>query len=190
MKLLDTIIPGCYEIEFIPRLDARGSFVKTFHATAFRELGLESGFSEGFYSVSNRNVLRGMHFQLPPADGAKLVYCLQGAVLDVALDLRTGSPAYGKFATFPLSVADTAAASAAYIPRGVAHGFYSLTGPSVVVYLVSSEYDPNFDTGVLWNSFGFDWPDATPAISERDANLVRFNDFVSPFRFASTEMNV
>jgi dTDP-4-dehydrorhamnose 3,5-epimerase-like enzyme len=76
MKLQDTKIPGCYKIEFISREDARGSFVKTFHATAFRELGLESGFSEGFYSISNKNVLRGMHFQLPPADGTKLVYCL------------------------------------------------------------------------------------------------------------------
>ena len=72
MKLESTIIPGCYEIEFTSRQDTRGSFVKTFHATVFRELGLESGFSEGFYSVSHQNVLRGMHFQLPPADAAEV----------------------------------------------------------------------------------------------------------------------
>jgi hypothetical protein len=88
MKLYPTIIPGCYEVELSPRLDKRGSFVKTFQATAFRELGLETGFLESFYSVSQPNVLRGMHFQLPPSDGAKLVCCLQGEVLDVALDLR------------------------------------------------------------------------------------------------------
>jgi dTDP-4-dehydrorhamnose 3,5-epimerase len=186
MKLLDTIVPGCYEIEFISREDARGSFVKTFHATAFRELGLESCFSEGFYSMSNRNVLRGMHFQLPPADGAKLVYCLQGSVMDVALDLRIGSPSYGRVANFNLAAGNK---TAAYIPRGVAHGFYSLTGPSVIVYLVSSEYNPKLDTGVHWNSFGFDWPDTNPLVSERDTKFVRFNDFASPFRFASAEMN-
>jgi dTDP-4-dehydrorhamnose 3,5-epimerase len=187
MKLSKTTIPGCYELEFISREDARGSFVKTFHTTAFRELGLESGFSEGFYSVSHQNVLRGMHFQLPPMDGAKLVYCLQGRILDVALDLRTGSPSYGKFTTFQLSSANP---TAAYIPRGVAHGFYSLSEPSVVVYQVSSEYEPNLDTGVRWDSFGFDWPNTNPGVSERDSKLVRFNDFMSPFRFAPIEMDI
>lgn len=187
MKLQGTEIPGCYEIEFISREDARGSLVKTFHATAFRELGLESGFSEGFYSVSHRNVLRGMHFQLPPADGAKLVYCLLGSILDVALDLRVGSPSYGRFAVFNLA---SEKATAAYIPRGVAHGFYSPKGPSIVVYQVSSEYDAKLDTGVLWSSFGFDWPVLNPVISERDSNFVRLGDFASPFRFAPTEMNI
>src|SRR5476651_1278780 len=159
MKLMNSNIPGCYEIKYILREDSRGNFVKTFHATAFRELGLETGFSESFHSVSYRNVLRGMHFQLPPADGAKLVYCLQGSVLDVALDLRVGSPAYLKFTTFQLS---SSLASAVYIPRGVAHGFYSLTGPNLVAYQVSSEYDSKLDTGVRWDSFGFDWPSETP----------------------------
>jgi dTDP-4-dehydrorhamnose 3,5-epimerase len=187
MKLSKTKIPGCYEIGFTSRTDARGSFVKTFHTTAFRELGLESGFSEGFYSVSHQNVLRGMHFQLPPIDGAKLVYCLQGSILDVVLDLRVGSPSYGKFAVLELSSANP---TAAYLPRGEAHGFYSLTEPSVVVYQVSSEYDPNFDTGVRWNSFGFDWPNASPKVSERDSKLPLLDDFANPFRFALVEMEI
>ena len=187
MKLSKTEIPGCYQIEFTARNDFRGSFVKTFHATAFRELGLESAFNEGFYSVSHQNVVRGMHFQLPPKDGAKLVHCLHGAVLDVALDLRVGSPSFGKFAVFQISFAHPVAA---YIPRGVAHGFCSLTDPSVVAYQVSSEYDPNLDTGVRWNSFGFNWPVETPAVSERDSKLVAFGSYASPFRFASTEMDI
>jgi dTDP-4-dehydrorhamnose 3,5-epimerase len=187
MKLSKTTIPGCFEIEFTARNDLRGSFVKTFHATAFRELGLESGFSEGFYSVSHQNVVRGMHFQLPPMDGAKLVYCLQGKILDVALDLRVGSPSFGKFAVFHLSSANP---MAAYIPRGVAHGFCSMTEPSVVVYQVSSEYEPNLDTGVRWNSFGLDWPVETPVVSGRDAGLIAFENYESPFRFAATEMDV
>lgn len=186
MKLHATIIPGCYEIEFAPRLDTRGSFVKAFQATAFRELGLEAGFAESYYSVSQPNVLRGMHFQLPPCDGAKLVYCLQGAVLDVALDLRVGSPCFARHTTFELSAGR---ASAAYMPRGVAHGFFTREGPATLVYQVSSEYNPELDSGVLWSSIGLDWPNAKPVCSVRDSNFVSLNDFVSPFRFAPSEVH-
>jgi len=184
MKLYPTIIPGCYEVELSPRLDKRGSFVKTFQATAFRELGLETGFLESFYSVSQPNVLRGMHFQLPPSDGAKLVCCLQGEVLDVALDLRVGSPCFAGYATFELSAGR---ATAVYIPSGVAHGFYTRKGPAMLVYQVSSEYNPALDAGVLWSSLKMDWPSATPICSSRDSNFVSLSDFVSPFRFAPTE---
>jgi dTDP-4-dehydrorhamnose 3,5-epimerase len=185
MKLLTTRIPGCFEIEFVARKDSRGSFVKTFHATAFRELGLDAAFTESFYSTSSSGVVRGMHFQLPPSDGAKLVYCLQGAVLDVALDLRVGSPAFGEAVKFRLSQDLPAAA---YIPRGVAHGFLATEGPATLVYAISSEYDPVLDTGVLWNSFGMDWPEASPMLSDRDRSFPPFAEFKSPFRFAPTEV--
>lgn len=187
MKLHRTLIPGCYQIDLTPREDARGCLVKTFHATAFREMGLEAGFLEVFYSTSRQNVLRGMHFQLPPADGAKLVHCVQGKVLDVALDLRLGSPAYGKCTAFDLSAEN---AAAAYIPRGVAHGFYCTEGPSTLVYYISSEYDPRLDAGVLWNSFGFPWPNDAPITSERDSKLTPFAEFKSPFGFTRTEVEV
>lgn len=185
MKLHPTIISGCYGVGLSPRLDKRGSFVKTFQASAFRELGLETGFLESFYSVSEPNVLRGMHFQLPPSDGAKLVYCLQGAVLDVALDLRVGSPSFARHTAFELC-AETA--SAAYIPSGVAHGFYTRKGPAVLIYQVSSEYDPALDTGVLWSSLKMDWPSVTPICSARDSNFASLRDFVSPFRFGPAEV--
>jgi dTDP-4-dehydrorhamnose 3,5-epimerase len=187
MKLHETIIPGCFEIEYISREDARGSFVKTFHSTAFREMGLEADFLESFFSYSHRNVLRGMHFQLPPADGAKLVYCMQGHVLDVALDLRVGSPAYGEYASFELSAKK---AAAAYIPRGVAHGFCTLEADSAVVYHVTSEYDSKLDSGVLWDSFGFPWPGKAPVISERDSRFASFRDFKGPFRFERKEIDI
>jgi dTDP-4-dehydrorhamnose 3,5-epimerase-like enzyme len=108
-------------------------------------------------------------------------------VLDVALDLRVGSPAYLKFTTFQLS---SSLASAVYIPRGVAHGFYSLTGPNLVAYQVSSEYDSKLDTGVRWDSFGFDWPSETPIVSERDSRFSRLSNFVSPFHFAPVEIDI
>ena len=186
MKLLPSTIHGCYQIELLARLDTRGSFVKTFQSTAFRELGLEADFSESFYTFSQENVLRGMHFQLPPSDGAKLVYCLQGAALDVAVDLRVGSLSYGDHAAFELSADDT---SAAYIPRGVAHGFFVRKGPVLLVYHVSSEYDPKLDSGILWSSIDFEWPSAHPICSERDSSLPRLPDFKSPFRFAPVEVD-
>lgn len=185
MKLHATSIPGCFEIEAVQRLDARGNFVKTFRATSFRELGLEAGFTESFYSTSQQDVLRGMHFQMPPADGAKLVYCLQGEILDVALDLRVGSPAFGKFATFQLS---PNRANSAYIPRGVAHGFLTISGPATLVYNVSSEYDPALDAGILWDSFAMEWPMAAPRLSDRDRSFPTLAAFQSPFRFAPTEV--
>jgi dTDP-4-dehydrorhamnose 3,5-epimerase len=186
MKLTATKIPGCFKIEFIERRDARGSFVKIFQATAFRELGLEAVFTESFYSTSAAGVLRGMHFQLPPTDGAKLVYYLQGAVFDVALDLRIDSPVYGQSVSFNLS---QERATAVYIPRGVAHGFFVSDGPATLVYNISSEYDAALDTGVLWNSFGMKWPEDAPLISERDAHFPSLVEFKSPFRYAPTEVH-
>jgi dTDP-4-dehydrorhamnose 3,5-epimerase len=184
VKLRKTAIPGCFEIEYVAHLDARGSFVKTFRATAFRDLGLETDFREAFYSTSSEGVLRGMHFQLPPFDGAKLVYCLHGEVLDVALDLRKGSDSFGQSTAFHLS---SNRPSAVYIPRGVAHGFLGMQGPATLVYIVSAEYEPNSDTGILWNSFGFEWPTASPVLSVRDRTFSPLADFDSPFTFSPDE---
>lgn len=187
MKLLASELPGCFQLLFNERPDGRGSFVKTFQSTAFRELGLEASFAESFYSISEEGVLRGMHFQMPPADGAKLIYCLQGAVMDVALDLRVGSPTFGRCTVFQLSCKQ---AAAAYIPRGVAHGFISTDGPATLVYHVSSEYDRNLDSGILWSSLDIEWPISNPILSERDHSWSTLQAFRSPFRFAQTEVNI
>jgi dTDP-4-dehydrorhamnose 3,5-epimerase len=117
-----------------------------------------------------------MHLQLPPADGAKLVYCLEGAILDVALDLRPNSPSFGQTATFELS-ADKH--TAAYIPTGVAHGFLVRRAPALMMYHVTSEFNPHLDSGIRWNSFGFDWPCTDPLISPRDAELPLFSEFAA-----------
>jgi dTDP-4-dehydrorhamnose 3,5-epimerase len=178
MKLKNTNIPGCYEIEFIAHPDKRGRFVKSFHEPEFAALGLETDLRECFYTVSEPNVLRGMHFQLPPEDGAKLVYCLAGSVLDVALDLRRGSPTYGRSALFELGE-DTP--TAAYIPRGVAHGFYVRRAPAIVMYNVTSVHRPDLDSGILWNSFGLDWPCEEPVLSPRDERLPKLAEFQTPF---------
>jgi len=113
----ETDIPGCFEL--FPRKmdDMRGCFVKTYHHSAFEAHGLETDWCEDYYSVSHKRVLRGLHFQLPPHDHAKLVYCTVGSVLDAVLDMRIGSPAYGCHSLREVSAEK---ANMIYIPKGVA----------------------------------------------------------------------
>jgi dTDP-4-dehydrorhamnose 3,5-epimerase len=182
MKIIPTSINGCFEI--LPRVieDVRGRFVKTFHQDIFDEYGLATNFIEQYYSVSHKGVLRGLHFQTPPHDHAKLVYCLTGKVLDVIVDLRVGSPTFGKFELIEL---DSASAKMLYISTGMAHGFYALEDDTIMQYHVTSVYAPAKDTGIRWDSAGIPWPAMTPILSERDAKFALFADFASPFLYES-----
>jgi dTDP-4-dehydrorhamnose 3,5-epimerase len=178
MEFIPTELPGLCLIR--PRLfqDARGSFVKTYHQDAFREAGLDFAPREEFFSTSAKNVLRGMHFQLPPAAHAKLVYCLAGGVLDVVLDLRKNSPTFGRFQARELNAANR---EMFFIPVGFAHGFLALTENATMVYQTDTVYSPAHDAGVRWDSFGFDWPVKNPVLSERDKNFCALAEFPSPF---------
>lgn len=182
IHLVATPLPGCWEIRCRAFEDARGRFVKTFHAAAFAEAGLETGFVEDYYSVSRQGVLRGLHFQVPPQDHVKLVYAIAGSVLDAVVDLRVGSPTYGRHHLVELSAAS---ANALYIPKGLAHGFYVPRGEAVMVYKVTSLYSPAHDGGILWNSAGISWPDQEPQLSERDRGFLPLDQFQSPFRYES-----
>ena len=173
-------IPGCLEIQTLLREDARGNFVKVFHADAFRELGLETTFREEFYTTSKRGVMRGLHFQVPPCDHVKLVYCTEGSVFDVALDIRRGSPHFGRFAAFELSAAK---GNAVYLDKGFAHGFLVTSASATLVYKLSSVHSPAHDQGILWNSAGIPWPGDAPVMSARDRALPAFADFDTPFRY-------
>ena len=175
----ETKIPGCFELQPIVRGDSRGKFIKTFHNEYFEENDLETNFREQYYSVSMKGVLRGMHFQLPPHHHSKLVFCTSGIILDVALDLRVGSPTYGNHISLEIS-AETG--NMLYLPEGLAHGFYSVT-EATVAYNVSTVYSPEYDAGVLWSSIGMDWPDSQPEISERDTTFTKLAEFKSPFDF-------
>jgi dTDP-4-dehydrorhamnose 3,5-epimerase len=173
-------LPGCYLLELPSFRDARGLFVKSVQRSAFESRGLECDFTESFYTESGENVLRGMHFQMPPADHAKLVYCISGAICDIALDLRLGSPTFGEYEIYQLSAEHR---GAVYLPRGIAHGFWVQAAPSVVVYQVTSEHSPAHDKGIRWDSFGAAWPQSSPLVSARDQGLMPFAGFVSPFHF-------
>lgn len=159
--------------------DARGLFVKTFHQTTLKEAGIDFALRESYFSLSNKDVIRGMHFQLPPHQHAKLVFCPQGAILDVIVDLRKASPTYGQYHAQELSAANH---KAYYIPEGFAHGFKSLTDDAITYYLVSSEYSQPHDTGILYNSFGFDWGVEDPILSARDLSFGTLAAFDSPFQ--------
>ena len=178
MIIKKTSINECYEI--IPNIfkDERGSFVKTFNKDIFIENKLETDFKEEYYSVSKKNVFRGMHFQIPPMDHTKIVYCISGNVLDVILDLRKGSLTYGKYQTFELN---SETCNIIYIPTGLAHGFLTLSDSATMVYNVSSVHSSEHDCGVHWNSFEFNWPTSDMIISNRDNSFVNLKDFKSPF---------
>ena len=182
MKIVPTSIYGCYEIS--PRIieDVRGRFVKTYHRDLFEKNELATNFSEQYYSISHKGVLRGLHFQTPPHDHAKLVYCLAGKVLDAIVDLRVGSPTFGKFELIELGATK---ANMLYIAAGMAHGFYALEDNTIMQYHVTSVYAPNHDVGIRWDSAGIPWPDSAPILSDRDAKFSTLADFASPFTFES-----
>lgn len=180
-QIRSTALPGC--LELLPRCqwDERGSFVKVFHRDAFAQFSLETEYPEAYYSHSRCGVIRGMHFQRPPAQHAKLVYCIQGRVQDAVVDLRVGSPTYRQHVTLELSAE---AANLIYIPQGLAHGFCVLSDWATLVYQVSSQYAPDLDTGVLWNSAGISWATDQPIVSDRDAGHLPISEFASPFRYS------
>jgi dTDP-4-dehydrorhamnose 3,5-epimerase len=155
-----------------------------FHADFFGGYGLETGFAEAYSSLSHERVLRGLHFQNPPHDYAKLVTCLVGRVFDVALDLRRGSPKYGGHATFELSGEK---GNVLYIPRGLAHGFYVEEGPATMMYMVTTRHAPEADAGIAWDSAGISWPEGDPVISDRDGGFHRLEDFDSPFVYEDND---
>lgn len=157
--------------------DNRGIFVKTFNKRQFGQVGLPFEGHESYYSVSGQDVLRGMHFQLPPHAHEKLVYVTQGHILDVVVDLRTTSTTYRQI----FSLALEAHTQALFIPQGFAHGFLTLSPTATVVYSVATGYEPSADAGIRWDSLDFAWPVIQPVTSERDQTFPTLADFVSPF---------
>ena len=182
LQLCESGIPGCFEVRVNPLGDQRGAFVKVFQTSTFAALGVDFEIRELFYSVSRCGVVRGLHFQLPPREMAKLVFGASGHALDFVVDLRVGSPTFGQHRCFEL---DADRRTAVFVPVGCAHGFAALGDECVVGYAVSREFDPAYDSGIHWDSAGIDWPVRAPIVSDRDAALVRLDAFESPFRFQS-----
>lgn len=178
MKIVDTKIEGLKILE--PRIfeDSRGKFIKTFSDQFFKEHGLDINIAETYYSISHKDVIRGMHFQTPPFDHLKLVYVPFGKICDVVLDIRKDSSTYGEYFSVELSSDN---GKVLIIPRGLAHGFKSLEDHTNVTYMQTTGYAPNNDGGVRYDSFGFEWACDTPKLSDRDLSFPMFEAFDSPF---------
>jgi dTDP-4-dehydrorhamnose 3,5-epimerase/CDP-3, 6-dideoxy-D-glycero-D-glycero-4-hexulose-5-epimerase len=177
MQISEGTLPGVYLVKLKRYEDSRGCFVKTYSRLLFDANGAAFDMYEEFYSFSHKNVVRGMHFQLPPHDHVKIVSCLAGAVLDVLVDLRRG-PYQGKVADFLLSADEP---SLLVIPKGIAHGFKALKDDSLMVYKTSTEHAPSHDSGIRWDSIDYDWGVDNPIISARDLSHPALADFSSPF---------
>ncbi|MFW5879598.1 MAG: dTDP-4-dehydrorhamnose 3,5-epimerase family protein [bacterium] len=174
MKLIKTAIEGVCIIRNLKKSDIRGAFTKIFNEDSFKEANLAFEFKESFYSINKKNVIRGMHFQKPPHDHEKLIYVPQGNLLDVLLDLRKKSKTFGEYITISLSDKDN---KSIYIPKGLAHGFKSLKENTIMIYNVTSVYNSKSDSGIRFDSFGFDWNTEDAIISSRDLSLPPFSVF-------------
>ena len=160
--------------------DLRGHFSETYRSSAFARAGIDVVFVQDNVARSAKRVLRGLHFQAPPAAQGKLVGVATGAVFDVAVDLRAGQSTYGGWVGRTL---DDEAGEMLWIPAGFAHGYVVVSDVADVVYRVTAEYDPALDGGVRWDdpTLGIEWPIADPVLSDRDRGLPLLEGFVSPF---------
>lgn len=165
-------IKGYKLIDIFYHQDERGNFQKVFNKDVFEANGIKMKIEESYISISKKNSLRGMHYQKEPYGHDKLVACVNGKALDVCIDLRMESKSFGKID----SVIIEPGSKAIFVPRGVAHGFYALEDNTIMTYYTSSVYNRKYDSGILWSSIGFNWPDANPKISERDQKHPLFSE--------------
>ena len=181
MKITKTPISGLLLLQPTFYEDHRGRFVESWNSSAFdRAVGREVSFVQDNESHSKAHVLRGLHFQNPPASQGKLVRVSQGSILDVAVDLRLSSPTYGMHYAVQL---DSALGLQFWIPEGFAHGFLALEADTKVQYKCTSPYNSECENALLWNDpgLGIDWGVEAPILSDKDLKASLFQDFKSPF---------
>lgn len=163
--------------------DDRGFFSETYNAQRFHDAGIDAAFVQDNHSLSTQTgTVRGLHYQSPPFAQAKLVRVLRGAILDVAVDVRKGSPSYGKWVKAELSAENGVQI---FVPRGFLHGFITLVPDTEIAYKVDNPYSRECDGAVLWNDpdLAIDWGAVAgkAILSEKDLKAPRFRDFASPF---------
>ena len=184
MKFIKTAIPDVYIIEPSVFGDNRGYFLESFNLEKFEKNIYPIKFVQDNESKSSKGVLRGLHFQKPPFNQAKLVRCIEGSVMDVAVDIRKGSPTYGEHVAVELSGENK---RQLFVPRGFAHGFSVLSESAVFAYKVDNTYAPESDSGIRYNDeyLDIDWGlnDDEVQLSAKDKNLSFFKDLDSPFKF-------
>ena len=164
--------------------DPRGYFFESYNHSRFIEAGINDHFVQDNQSLSQAGVLRGLHFQTGDFSQSKLVRVIKGAVLDVAVDIRAGSPTYGKHLAVELNEQNK---TMLYVPVGFAHGFLTLTDDTIFSYKCGNVYNKASEMGIMWNDpeLNIDWKIENPLLSEKDQVNLNFKDFQSPFRFNS-----
>lgn len=182
MKSLPTTVPGLIVLEPTIHGDSRGWFQETYRKNVLTDLGIADNFVQDNHSRSAQHVLRGLHFQVGEHPQAKLVRCARGAIWDVAVDLRRGSPTYGQWEAWQL---DDERGLQLYIPEGFAHGFVVLSEVADVVYRCSDYYDPTSDSGIRFDDpmVAVAWPGGPHAVSDRDANAPLLADIADSLPF-------
>jgi dTDP-4-dehydrorhamnose 3,5-epimerase len=183
MKAEPLAIPEVVLIETRTFADDRGSFSETWNRRAFRDAGIDAEFVQDNHAKSaSAGTVRGLHYQAPPHAQGKLVRVARGAIFDVAVDIRKGSPTYGQWVGATLSAENT---HQLWVPAGFAHAYATLEDDTEVIYKVTDFYAPECEGGALWNDpdLAIDWPvdTASALLSEKDLKLPGFRDFVSPF---------
>ncbi|MEO2069353.1 MAG: dTDP-4-dehydrorhamnose 3,5-epimerase [Desulfurobacteriaceae bacterium] len=176
-EFIKTEIPEVIIVKPIVFGDERGFFMETFKKSDFEKAGIDTNFVQDNHSKSRKNVLRGLHYQIEPKSQGKLVRCIKGKIFDVAVDIRKGSPTFGRWVGVELSEENKLML---WIPKGFAHGFLTLSEEAEIIYKVSgSEYSPDHDRSIRWNDPEIDikWPfEGEPILSEKDKNAPFLKD--------------
>jgi len=155
--------------------DSRGYFMESYTKKEFANEGIKEEFVQDNHSFSIKNTLRGLHYQIEPFQQSKLIRCISGEIMDVAVDIRRGSKTYGKYVSVILSSENK---NMLYIPKGFAHGFLVTSDYAEVIYKVDNYYSRNHERGIIWNdeTIGIRWPVDNPIISEKDGSWPKFQD--------------
>lgn len=174
MIFTQTKLKDAYILDLDKKEDHRGFFARTFCANEFKAYGLNTTFVQANMSRTlHKHTIRGLHYQIEGAEESKLIRCTKGAILDVIIDIREGSPTFGQYISVELTEDNH---KQIYVPEGFAHGFITLVDNIEVSYLVSQFYTPGKEKGIRWNDpyFGIEWPVDNPILSEKDANYEDF----------------
>ena len=182
MQIEATSLPGVLVLTPSVYKDARGFFCETYNYEVWRKAGIETVFVQDNHSRSVHGTLRGLHFQLPPAAQAKLLRVVRGAVWDVAVDIRRGSPTFGQWVGAALTEDNF---KQLYIPEGFAHGFCVLSDEADVLYKASHIYSPAHEQGIRWNDaeLGVAWPEQAPLLSNRDRDAQSLSEYLAKAPF-------
>lgn len=187
MKKIDTTLQDTFLLEPVVHGDHRGFFVESYNKATFQQLGIDIDFVQDNHSLSaTPGTLRGMHYQLEPKAQTKLVRATRGAIYDVIVDIRKGSPTYGKWQGFVLSAENK---RQLLVPKGFAHGFCTITPDAEVQYKVDELYSPEHDAGIAWDdeTLAIDWPMSNVVLSDKDSKLPKLAYAQNNFTYGETK---